>query len=81
MRRWAIGNHGSIGQNIVIFGQHRYSRPMDGAIVPIVYTAELVDLLEEEGVSSGDVLRRTGIAASQLRNPDGLHPDQDNRKE
>jgi hypothetical protein len=47
---------------------------MDGAIVPIVYTAELVDLLEEEGVSSGDVLRRTGISASQLRNPDELHP-------
>jgi AraC-like DNA-binding protein len=45
---------------------------MDGSIVPIVYTAELVDLLEEEGVSSGDVLRRTGISASQLRNPDGL---------
>jgi hypothetical protein len=54
---------------------------MDGAIVPIVYTAALEDLFEEEGVSSGDVLRRTGITASQLRNPDGLHPDQDNRKE
>ena len=43
---------------------------MDGAIVPIVYTAELVDLLEEEGVSPRDVLRRTGISVLQLRNPD-----------
>ena len=45
---------------------------MDGAIVPVVYTAELVALLEEEGVSPGDVLRRTGISARQLRNPDEL---------
>jgi AraC-like DNA-binding protein len=45
---------------------------MDGAIVPIVYTAELVDLLEEEGVSPGDVLRTTGITARQLRDPDEL---------
>jgi AraC-like DNA-binding protein len=45
---------------------------MDGAIVPIVYTAELVDLLGEEGISSVDVLRSTGISPRQLRNPDEL---------
>jgi hypothetical protein len=43
---------------------------VDGAIVPIVYTAELVELLEEEGVSLRDVLRGTGISPGQLRNPD-----------
>ena len=51
---------------------------MDRAIVPIVYTAELVSLLGEEGVPAGDVLRGSGIPRKQLRDPDGLttHPRQ-----
>jgi len=43
---------------------------MDGAIVPIVYAAELLELLEEEGVSPRDVLRGTGVSPRQLRDPD-----------
>ncbi len=46
--------------------------------MPIVYAAELVTLLEEEGFSEADVLRRTGISRSQLRDPDEFisHPQQ-----
>jgi AraC-like DNA-binding protein len=45
---------------------------VDRAIVPIVYTAELVALLREEGVPAGDVLKRTGISRRQLLDPEGL---------
>lgn len=45
---------------------------MDGAIVPIVYTAELVDLLEEEGIAPREALRGTGLSQGQLRNPEEL---------
>jgi len=51
---------------------------MDRAIVPIVYSAEFVALLAEEGVSAGDVLRGTGITRRRLRDADDLitHPQQ-----
>lgn len=45
---------------------------MDSAIVPIIYTAELVALLEEEGVPARDALRGTGISPRQLPDPDGF---------
>ncbi|MEO1936085.1 MAG: hypothetical protein ABGX04_15015 [Myxococcales bacterium] len=45
---------------------------MDGAIVPIIYTAELVDLLEEGGIAPRDALRGTGLSSGQLRNSEEL---------
>ena len=46
--------------------------------MPIVYTAELVALLSEEGVSARDVLRGSGISQRRLQDPDGsiTHPQQ-----
>ena len=55
---------------MVIFGHCWYRSTMDAPIVPIVYVAELVALLEEEGISSVDVLRSTGISPRQLDDPD-----------
>lgn len=45
---------------------------MHPAIVPIVYTAEFVALLQEEGVAVGDVLRGSGISRRSLRDRDGF---------
>ena len=46
--------------------------------MPIVYTAEFVALLEEEGVSPSEVLRGTGISRRLLRDPEAFitHPQQ-----
>ncbi len=46
--------------------------------MPIVYAAELVALMGDEGIPAGDVLRRSGISRAQLRDPDGFitHPQQ-----
>ena len=57
---------------MVIFG-HRWYRPtVDRSIVPIVYAAELVALLGEEGLLPRDVLRGTGISRPGLRDPEGF---------
>ncbi len=45
---------------------------MDHPIVPGVYTAELVQLMNEEGVGAREVLRGTGLTLSSLSSPGSL---------
>jgi AraC-like DNA-binding protein len=41
-------------------------------IVPVIYVAELVALMGEEGFGPGEVLRGTGLSHASLRDQDGL---------